>query len=370
MPILVAALSGRGLAAAVRRAGAEVIVADFFGDVDTRALGPWLRLPGNLSDGVAPEAAKILAREISGRIDGIVCGPGFETAPGLLHELAMLAPVIGNAPETVAAVKEPYGFAATLQRLGLPHPAIAPVPGPRGTWLRKQRGGAGGTHISVAELDAETADPEHYYQAVAAGSPMSALFVADGRGARVIGRSAQWTDATPGQLFRYGGCAGPVSVTRRRAKWIEDACAALAGAFGLVGLNSLDMLVDGDDLTILEINPRPGSTIDIFDDGPPWLWDMHCRSVRGELPPAIGSDARPVRAATILYTDRARSVPTDLAWEPWVADISPSGTRFAPGDPVCTVLSTGPDLARARDQGRRRCDDLLRRLPELHPETA
>jgi hypothetical protein len=63
-------------------------------------------------------------------------------------------------------------------------------------------------------------------------------------------------------------------------------------------------------------------------------------------------------------------VSADLAWEPWVADISAVGSRFAAGDPICTVLSTGPDLARARDQGRRRCDDLLRRLPELLPETA
>jgi predicted ATP-grasp superfamily ATP-dependent carboligase len=370
MPILVAALSGRALAAAARRAGADVIVADFFGDVDTRALGPWLRLPGTLSAGVAPEAVKSLAREISGRIDGIVYGAAFETAPELLRDLAALAPLIGNAPETVAAVKDPYGFAATLGRIGLPHPAVAPSPGPHGTWLRKQCGGSGGTHIRMAELDAETAGPDHYYQAVAAGSPMSALFAANGRGARVIGRSAQWTDPAQGQLFRYGGCAGPVSVTRRQAKWIEEACEALAAAFGLVGLNSLDMLVEGDDITILEINPRPGTTLDIFDDGPAWLWDMHCRSVRGELPTAIGIDARPVRAATILYADRTRSVSADLAWEPWVADISAAGSRFAAGDPICTVLSTGPDLARARAQGRRRCDDLLRRLPELLPETA
>jgi predicted ATP-grasp superfamily ATP-dependent carboligase len=141
-------------------------------------------------------------------------------------------------------------------------------------------------------------------------------------------------------------------------------------AFGLVGLNSLDMLEDGDELTILEINPRPGATLDVFDEGPLWLWDLHCRSVRGELPPAIGTDARPLRAATILYADRARQVPATPTWEPWIADIPAPGSRIAAGDPICTVLSTGPDIARARDQGRLRCDEVLRQLPEFLPETA
>ncbi len=370
MPLLIAALSGRVLAAAARRAGADVVVADVFGDVDTRSLGPWLRLPGNLADGIDRDAVEILAHEVSRRIDGIVYGAGFETTPGLLAEFAKLAPLIGNPPETVAAVKDPYHFAETLRRLGLSHPSVAPLPGTDGAWLRKRRGGSGGTHIRPAELGATTTDPDYYYQAVAPGSPLSALFVANGRAARVIGRSAQWSDATATQPFRYGGCAGPISVTRRRAKWIENACDAVAEAFGLVGLNSLDMLVDGDAITILEINPRPGATLDIFDDGPAWLWDLHCRSLRGELPPALGTDARPLRAATILYADRARRVPGELVWEPWIADISPAGTLFSAGDPICTILSTGPDLARARDQGRRRGDEVLCRLPELLPETA
>ncbi|HUN47656.1 MAG TPA: ATP-grasp domain-containing protein [Stellaceae bacterium] len=368
MPILVAALSGRALAAAAHHAGADIVVADLFGDTDTQALAPWHRLPGSLADGIGREAAG-LVREL-GPLDGIVYGGGFEGAPELLRELDQLAPLIGNTPDAVAAVRDPQGFAEMLDRLGLPHPAIAAAPGADGLWLRKHCGGSGGTHIRPVDPETAEAGPGEYFEAFARGAPFSALFAADGKAARVIGRSVQWTDPAAEQPFRYGGCVGPVSVTRRRARWIDEACDALAASFGLRGLNSLDMLVDGDDITILEINPRPGATIDIFDDGPPWLWDLHCRSVRGELPSVFAMDARPLHAATILYADRPRQVPAAMDWQPWVADISPAGSRFEAGDPVCTILSTGPDIARAREQGRRRAEEVLRQLPELTPQTA
>ena len=48
--VLVAALSGRALAAAAARAGLRPIVLDLFCDVDTRALAPRSqRLPGSLA---------------------------------------------------------------------------------------------------------------------------------------------------------------------------------------------------------------------------------------------------------------------------------------------------------------------------------
>ena len=368
MPILVVALSGRALAAAARRAGAEVIVADLYGDTDTRALAPWHRLPGSLGHGIDSSAAAALARELP-PVDGIVCGAGFEAAPNLLSDLAQIAPLIGNTPETIAAVKDPFGFAATLRRLGLPHPAVAARPESNGVWLRKRVGGAGGTHIRRAS-DGDAAEPDSYYQAKAPGTPFSALFVADGHTARVVGCSVQWTDPTPEQPFRYGGCVGPIDLAPRRARWIDDACAAIAAAFGLVGLNSLDMLIEGDEIAILEVNPRPGATLDIHEDGPPWLWDLHCRGISGDLPPARALGTRQPRAATILYADRPREIPPGLEWAPSIADISAPGSRFAAGDPICTVLSAGPDLAGARAQGRHRAEAVLRRLPELLPKTA
>jgi predicted ATP-grasp superfamily ATP-dependent carboligase len=362
VPILIAALSGRALAAAARRAGAEIVVADFFGDRDTRRLAPWQRLPGSLAAGIDRRRLRMAARAC-GPLAGIVYGAGFEHAPALLRDLAALAPLIGNTPETVAATKDPFGFAALLSRLGLPHPAVFEAPPPGGVFVSKRRGGAGGTHIRPAGAQ-PVAGRNRYYQTVAAGQPFSALFVANGRAAQIVGFSRQWTAPTARTPFRYGGCVGPVSLPRRLAGTIAEACNALAASLGLVGLNSLDMLIGDDDFAILEINPRPGATLDIFDGLTPgaMLWDWHLRSVRGELPPVPLTHQGAARAAAILYADAATTVPPTMRWQRWAADLPAPRSVVAKGAPICTVLADGPDAAAAEALVQARSAALRRRL--------
>lgn len=358
MPILIAALSGRALAAAARRAGADVVVADLFGDRDTGRLAPWHRLPGSLAAGIDGRRLRAKVREF-GRLDGIVYGAGFEHAPALLHDLAAVAPLLGNAPETVAATKDPFGFAALLARLGLPHPAVfASAPADERT-LCKRRGGAGGGHIRPA-TPGSVAGRGRYFQAIVDGQPVSALFLANGRAARVVGFSRQWAAPARRAPFRYGGCVGPIAVAPALAERVEQACNALTAALGLVGLNSLDMLVDGGELSILEINPRPGATLDIFDAS---LWEWHLAAVRGELPPqSKSSEARPARAAAILYAETATAIPKRMRWARWVADVPAAGSAVPAGAPICTIRAEDSDPAAAEALVRRRSALLRDRL--------
>jgi uncharacterized protein len=372
VPILIAALSGRALAAAARRAGAEIVVADFFGDRDTRRLAPWHRLPGSLAAGIDRRRLRAMVREF-GHLDGIVYGAGFEHAPALLRDLAALAPLIGNRPETVAATKNPFGFAALLGRLRLPHPAVFETAPPGQAVLCKRRGGAGGAHIRRA-VAGSIADKGHYFQAGADGQPVSALFVANGRAARIVGFSRQWAAPTRRAPFRYGGCVGPVAPPRRLTARITEACDALTAALGLVGLNSIDMLIEGDDFTILEINPRPGATLDVFDAP---LWEWHLQSVRGALPPpSKSSRGRPARAAAVLYAETAITISAAMRWASFIADVPAEGSVIPAGAPICTMLATGPDaaaaeaLVRTRSAALRRRLSPSRRLPSRRPDIA
>ncbi len=371
MTTLIVALSGRALAQAAQRADADVIVADLFGDADTRSIAPWDRLPGTLEDGIDGAALLGWTSGLSEPIDGIVYGAGFEVNPDLLRTLARFASLIGNSPEVVAAIKDPLGFAELLRRLDLPHPEVAALPRPGTQWLRKRRGGSGGTHIEAAAGRSAPAGDAYYFQAMATGTPLSALFVANGRASRVIGLSAQWTAPTAARPYRYGGCAGPVHLAPRLAAEIESACGAITAATGLVGLNSLDMLVAGDAFTILEINPRPGATLDLFDDPRgPSLWDLHVSATRGELPVQALGDTSGARAAMVVYADQARYVPAAVTWESGIADIPLPESRISAGMPVCTVIATGPDAAAARGLAERRAAVLLSRLPPLLQQSA
>jgi predicted ATP-grasp superfamily ATP-dependent carboligase len=371
MVTLVLAISGRALVQAARRAGAEVIVADFFGDMDTRAQAPWHRLPGSLEDGIDGDSLLAWVRSLDERFTGIVYGAGFESNPTLLAKLARIAPLIGNPAGMVAAIKDPFAFAAMLRGLGLPHPKVATSPQPDIDWLRKRRGGSGGTHIEAATARSAPADAAHYFQARAPGEPVSALFVANSRSSRVLGFSAQWVAPALAGPFRFGGCSGPLRLAPGLAREIEDACQAITTATGLVGLNSLDMLVLDEAFTILEINPRPGATLDLFDDlGGPTLWECHVEAVRGELPARIVSCHQRARAAAIVYADRARDIPLSFDWGTGIADIPEPGSHIAAGMPICTVIADGPDPAAARAGAEDRAAALLDRLPPALRQSA
>jgi predicted ATP-grasp superfamily ATP-dependent carboligase len=358
MTVLIAAIAGRALAASARRAGVPVVVADFFGDLDTRALARWVPLPGDLETGVDGERLRDMIEALGQPLEGVVYGAGFETTPELLDELARAAPLLGNAPAVVRAVKDPFAFSRLLERLGVLSPRVSAQPLPEGEWLRKRRGGAGGAHVQRA------APPEAgcYYQERAQGRPVSALFSADGRRARLLGLSEQWPSPTAATPFRYGGCAGPAAMPPRLAARLAEACDALVAATGLVGLNSLDTLAEDAAFTVLEVNPRPGATLDVFDEGA--LWRAHLDGVAGRLsgPEWTAATRGGARAAAVVYAERAVRVLHDLPKLPWIADIPAPDSIIPAGAPVCTLVAEARDVEAARDLARRRCDVVQRSL--------
>ncbi len=357
--VLVAALSGRALALAARRAGAVPVVLDLYGDEDTaEAAAACLKLrPGRYGfDGaLLLEAVALFAAERR----GLVYGAGFEGDIELLRGIAALTPLIGNPPAVVAEIKDPLGFAALLRRLGVPHPEITLAPPRGGGWLSKQAGGSGGSHILPAET--ATAASRTYFQRQVPGHPLSVLFVADGTHARIIGYSEQWTDPSPGHPFRYGGCVGPVRPAPPLRNTLEEVCEAITGAARLVGLNSLDLLVEGANFQVLEVNPRPGATLDILDHGELPLWHCHRLGVEGRLPPTRPLP-REARAASILYAPCPIVIPPGFAWPAWAADRSPGGTVIAASDPLCTIHATAGNASAARLAAARQARHLLDQL--------
>src|SRR5687768_638091 len=118
-PILIAALSGRAAAMAARRAGFAPYVADLFADEDTLAIAAGTRrirgdLTSGFEEGALLDALGALAAAMPGPPLGVVYGAGFEHRPALLSRIAARWPLLGNAPGTVEAVKDPWRFAQVL----------------------------------------------------------------------------------------------------------------------------------------------------------------------------------------------------------------------------------------------------------------
>jgi predicted ATP-grasp superfamily ATP-dependent carboligase len=118
------------------------------------------------------------------------------------------------------------------------------------------------------------------------------------------------------------------------------------------------MLVRENGFCLLEVNPRPGATVDIFDR---WLgmsvFHLHVEAVGGRLP----KDPRPVAgafASAIVYADRDVVASPTATWPSWAADLPEAATRIREGEPVCTVLAAAPDLETAKAVARRRGEEI------------
>ena len=360
---LIVALSGRALAASAAHAGYGVTVLDLFNDIDTRAFAARsVKVPGSLPDGFDAEALIASARQGAPADAGLVYGSGFEHRPELLGRLSASRRLFGNPPDVVATVKDPTAFFALLEDLAIPHPETrmdAPADGK--DWLSKRTGAAGGDHIRKAR-DAGPMDGG-YYQRRVEGRAVSALFVADGKGARVLGYSEQWpADAKGGAPYRFGGAAAPARLSGELRRKIGGAVDNLAAAIGLVGLNSADVIVEEDTFHMLEVNPRPGATLDIFESVTgPSLFELHIKACAGEIPAGVALSRTP-SALAIVYADRDLVIPPGFSWPPWTADLPEAGSRIGAGEPVCSVLAEGADVEAARTGVKARADAVLAAL--------
>ena len=359
--VLIAALSGRALAAAARRAGYALRVLDLFRDLDTRRLAVSSRqIAGDVVRGFDAEDLLAAARA-EGTTLPLVAGAGFEDRPELLARLSRVRRLLGNPPETVARLKDPRAFAALAESIGVAHPAIrlSPPPEPFG-WLAKRVGGSGGWHIRPA-AKAGGRKPGTYFQRRVKGRSISAQFLADGRAMRLLGFSTQWP-AGRGGSFLFGGALRAAEIEADAAARIDEVLVELVRATGLIGLNSADFLLDGRTLTLLEVNPRPGATLDIFDGGTqPGLFTLHVAACDGRLP-STWQPSGGAAACQILYAPRALEIPAGIRWPRWSADRPAPGTAIGRGEPVCTLLARGRDPDRLRARLNERASAVLRIL--------
>ena len=363
--VLIAAASGRALAAAARRSGYRPLVADFYDDEDTRGLCPANYLAGDPRGGFAAErliAALGHLAEAAAPF-GLVYGGGFEDRVGLLKSIAQRWRIYGNPPEVVRRAKDPAALAELCRSIGVPHPDISlSPPGNSKGWLVKSVGGAGGGHVAPAAAWRASGEPV-YFQCVAPGFPVSILSLCNGVDARPLGASRQWTAPAPGEPFRYGGCVRPANLPPHVENQLIRAAGSLAVALGLVGLNSFDFLVDGESFALIEVNPRPGGTLDIFEDRRGLLFRAHIDACRGHLADET-LEFPGAAAAAIAYAPRDIASMPSLDWPNWAADRQKPRTALDLCDPLCTVKACSAEPSSALELVEQRTALLLKAIDQ------
>lgn len=281
---------------------------------------------------------------------GMAYGSGFEATPELLEIAARYLPVIGNTPQTLRLLKKPETFFELLDDLKIPYPEISyHLPLDPQDWLCKQVGGSGGTHIQYAEAGIDLA-PGSYFQRYQAGETVSLLFAADGEKAWAVGFNRQWTVPSADMPFRYGGAVSQAELSESVQKSLIVAAEQLSQAAGLRGLNSLDAVVLGGQVWLLEINPRLSATFDLYHvagESQETLMDLHlCSSLGGlENFPELSLRSR---AHQVVYSPFEFVVTDAIIWPDWVADVPVPGSIVLSNAPLCTVMAEGDDDQMAR----------------------
>jgi predicted ATP-grasp superfamily ATP-dependent carboligase len=350
--LVVIAISGRALAQSAQRGGYRVRVLDVFADCDTQAAGEARSIARGHSFALDPELMFAALGETSHRSQTdlgplLLPGSGFERDPQWLEELAGFGTLAGNDADLVRAFKEPLLFEQMMQALGfdVPETRLDPPADARG-WLQKEIGAAGGLHIRPAAGAKHASN--RYYQRVAAGKPLSVAFLADGERAYVLGYNAQAIAALGASPYCYVGAATCELSGALRAE-MQRQLDRLVRVSGLRGLNGLDFLLDGESVHVIEVNPRPTATFELYEpeiEGGLVRW--HVASCAGSVPQfadVLNGRPRAARAYRILFAQKALRVPQQVQYPEWWRDRPQPGSTIALGAPVLSVFAEGADSA-------------------------
>jgi len=353
--ILLVSVSARMLAERATREGHDVCAVDRFGDLDLQRLCPSVSIMRDLG-GRGGMAALV---DAAGRIraEHVVYGAGLENRPELVARLAAGRTLLGCGPGTLRRVRDPAVLGASLRTAGLAFPTTYPAreaperADPIARWLRKPIRGGGGRGVR-AWRGGRPADNVIVQEHIS-GLPCSAAAVADGRSAALLGVSEQLIGrrALGARGWTWCGNVVPPRLPAREQRALADAaqgiCAHLAAAFGLRGAFGVDMVWDGAQPWVVEVNPRPTAsleTIDAVHGVRPF--SAHVDACAGRLPAAGAgrAPADPPGAAgkAVVFATQDLRAPDTSGWAArGIRDVPHPGEPIAAGGPICTLVATG-----------------------------
>lgn len=333
--LLIVGNSVRYLAQSASRCGYAATGVDLFADTDTRAA--CRRVISAARQDAAGLADVCLAADLP-TDTGWIYGAGFEADPERLQILASLGPCLGNSPQTLMLLSRPDSFFALLEDLGISYPPVSLLrpDDPRG-WLLKRAGSFGGLGVQPARL-ACADNRTHYYQRQVPGSVCSLTFLANGSDVEVLGiNRLHAVDDSQGD-FRFSSVCSRFNPGAAPARQMIDMARKLTASQALRGANSIDCVLNDDQLLLLELNARPPATLELYERAlPDGGVAAHIAACNGELTRPVAEAA--IRGYRICYAAQELLI-GQVEWPEWSSDRPPVGTRCQSGSPVCGLHAT------------------------------
>jgi predicted ATP-grasp superfamily ATP-dependent carboligase len=366
--------NARPIACSLKKAGAAVYVSDYWGDADLAACcdeqvavlasdpGTRQRQPiGKPLHEALVDNMLLLAEDIP-ELDYVFFGSGFDDCPDSLEALRSVGELVGNSSQLIKMARDrkrieklldgtpvqlPLSVKASQfspSEMGIGFPVVfRPVVSGGGSGIRLMR--------NPEELERHLSGRESLsgflVQEYISGFDVSCSLLSTGDKAQILSVQGQLIGMPSAGLnctFTYCGNYIPVSLRKRLRDIIEETSAYLCEELQLVGSNGLDFVVDrGGQIFLMEINPRLQGSLEMLEASAGIsVTAMHLDAASGHLPDKA-IDFKPA-VKMIVYARRSSTI-KDLSAFPDAVDRSPNGVRVKRGDPVCTLLKTGPSVA-------------------------
>lgn len=389
--LLIISLSARPYVEAAKLAGFNVTAIDGFVDEEVALLADQAFAVSFDAQGFNANALMQVVNALDqSQYSGCIFGGGFEAQPELLNQIGNKIPVLGNAVEVIHAVKDPHLFFQTLSSLNINYPPLISqlTPNTKGSQrvLQKQIGGSGGLHINWVTPQAQAAGYDAtnaattYQQAYIEGQSISVLFLAGiafgsvAAPVSIIGFNEQWVSGDRLQPFKFGGMVSHIDLADTIKLKLQSIVQQLVQTFGLIGLNSIDVIVQADAVYVLEVNPRLSASFALY------LQDyLHEKRVNllhehlnvcsanvkqqnqqavltlnanvANLAPKHLADKqqrKQSQAFCVVYAVNDCRINRGIVWPKWVVDV-PRLTapimQFTKGMPICSVVANGESAA-------------------------
>jgi uncharacterized protein len=358
MKILVAGVSVRAIVESAIRSSYSVIALDAFGDRDLRALAETYSLHRDFH--VRYSAQELYSAGLKLSFDAVVYISDLENHSEIIYQWDLNSRVLGNPPQVVKAVRNWAQLFAGLRGAGFSTPETIFCGAkrkldPKRRWLIKPLLSGGGHGIAFLQKE-RLSDSQYMLQEFLPGKPCSISFIANGRECVVIGITEQLVGLRPlgSQGFRYCGnlLPCPEAIDPDVGKRILDQARLLAAfltkEFGLTGANGIDVMLDGDRISLLEVNPRYSASMELIERayGLP-VFHLHVQALMyGTLPDFLLEEIWTngnYFGKAILFAEEEVIAPDTQDWHLRnLHDIPDSMERLSKGGPICTILTAQP----------------------------
>ncbi|NOY40373.1 MAG: ATP-grasp domain-containing protein [Planctomycetes bacterium] len=377
--IAIVGASARAAAFSALRAGYRIVTADLFADADLQQCCPATKVapyPEGLRDWLA-----------QCECDGWMYTGALENRPKLVDAMAAERQLWGMGGKTLVEVRSPLTLAAVLSKAGLLFPETRinrkEILASEGQWLAKTYQGSSGTGVQVLEKAPEGA----FVQQQVPGISLSAVYV----GQTLLGVTRQlvgepWTRAGE---FQYCGSIAPWPVSQQVKQQLYTLGEVLNGQFGLKGLYGVDLMLEGEKLWTIEVNPRYTAAVEVVERAYGINAITHHTAAHQPAAVSAGGHATtnsksrqsPEKTVcsrkehvgkAILFAKSSNQItPEQTAWlcaeagdftRPQLADIPAPGTQLEPGNPVLTIFAEGEtctDVAQKLKQRVRQIEQQL-----------